>query len=113
MWIALLLATIFRLNRLWAFIGSRVSSNVIFAWIAFVEIELAHHVRTGKWAQLTAHDALADGRHLFRDWLVGALVLGLVLGTVLGLLAYVAAMRWHVKQHKPGESPPPSSGSPP
>lgn len=31
MWIALGLASPFRLNRLWAFLGSRVSSNVIFA----------------------------------------------------------------------------------
>ena len=45
MWMALGLATALRLNRLWAFVGSRVSSSILVAWIAFSEVELAHRLR--------------------------------------------------------------------
>ena len=113
MWIALALATIFRLNRLWAFIGSRISSNVIFVWIAFAEIELAHRARTGAWARLAPRDALANGRQLFGDWLVGAAGAGLVLGAVFGVVAYFAARRRELSRHKPGGPRPPSLGSRP
>lgn len=119
MWIALGLASLFRLNRLWAFLGSRVSSNVIFAWIAFSEIEAAHRLRTGQWAPLTPRDALTNGRQLVHDWLLGAALVGGLLGAVLGFFAYRAALRWRVShplatsEHTPGGPPPRSSGSPP
>lgn len=113
MWIALALATVFRLNRLWAFIGSRVSSNIVFVWIAFAEIELAHRARTGSWAPLAPRDALAHGRQLFGDWLLGSLAAGLVLGALFGVLAYFTARRWALSRHKPDGPRPPSSESRP
>lgn len=119
MWIALGLASLFRLNRLWAFLGSRVSSNVIFAWIAFVEIEAAHRLRTGEWAPLTPHEALTHGRALLHDWLLGAALVGALLGAVFGLLAYRAALGWRAShplaltERTPAAPLPPSSGSPP
>jgi uncharacterized protein (DUF2062 family) len=113
MWIALALATLFRLNRLWAFIGSRISSNIVFVWIAFVEIELAHHVRTGAWASLAPRDALDHGGQLFGDWLLGSLAVGLALGAALGVVAYFVARRWALSRRRPGEPRPPSSESRP
>jgi uncharacterized protein (DUF2062 family) len=119
MWIALALATVLRLNRLWAFLGSRVSSNVLFVWIAFAEIELAHRVRVGQWAPLAPERALDHGRQLLGDWLVGAAFVGGVLAAALGFAAYFAAKRWQrerggsVKPHTPDAPPPPSSESPP
>jgi uncharacterized protein (DUF2062 family) len=114
MWIALALATLFRVNRLWAFVGSRVSSNVLFAWIAFAEIELAHRLRTGEWAPLAPREALAHGRQLITDWFVGATLVGAALGAALGAVAYVAMRRWRrLNPHTPHAAQPPTSESRP
>jgi uncharacterized protein len=91
MWFALGLATIFRLNRLWAFIGSRVSTSVLFAWIAFSEIEVACRLRTGAWMPLSPADILDRGWRLIGDWLMGTVIVGSALAALLGALAYAAA----------------------
>jgi uncharacterized protein (DUF2062 family) len=93
MWIALGLATVFRLNRLWSLLGSRVSFTPIFAALTFCEIESGHCLRTGSWAALSANDATTHGRQLLGDWLLGAALLGGVLAAVLGLAAYGVARR--------------------
>jgi len=117
MWMALGLATVFRLNRLWAFVGSRVSSNVVFAWLAFSEVEVAHRLRTGAWEQLAPEDVLSQSRQLLGDWLLGSILVGGALAAVLGLLAYRAARGWRrrhpLKPQPPDAAPPPSSGSRP
>ena len=129
MWIALGLASLARLNRLWAFLGSRVSTNLLFVWIAFAEIEVAHRLRTGAWAPVAPSQVLEQGRQLFLDWLVGTPLVGIPLAAALGLLAYVAARRWRAREARepgdappgapeltprtPDEPPPPSSGSRP
>jgi len=115
MWIALALATIFRLNRLWAFIGSRFSFLPVFAWVSFCEIEGAHRLRTGSWVPLAPREALAHGSELFADWLVGTVLVGGTLAAMAGLLAYEAARRWkkRVTGRTLAGSPPPSSESPP
>jgi len=94
MWIALALATVFRLNRMWAFVGSRVSSNVFFVWIAFIEIELGHRLAAGTWVPLVPREALAHGRELVLDWLLGAAIVGSVLAAIGGVVASVVARRW-------------------
>jgi uncharacterized protein (DUF2062 family) len=113
MWIALALATLFRLNRVWAFLGSRVSSNLIYVWIAFAEIELAHRLRTGAWATLAPRDALVHGKELLGDWLLGSGVVGAALAAATGLLAYALARRRGVTPRTPDEPRPPTSESPP
>jgi uncharacterized protein (DUF2062 family) len=114
MWMALALATLLRKNRLWAFVGSRVSSSVFLAFIAFAEIELAHRVRVGGWAQLAPREALAHGRELLVDWFLGSALVGPVLACVLGGAAYLAVRRWpRLTLRRPNGAPPPSSESPP
>jgi uncharacterized protein len=116
MWIALGIASLVRLNRLWAFVGSRVSTNVFFVWIAFSEIELAHRLRTGAWLPLEPREAIDHGRELLEDWLLGTPLVGIPLATVLGLLAYAASRRWRARRltrRTPDEPRPPSSGSRP
>ena len=105
MWIALALATLLRLNRLWAFVGSRISFMPLFAVIAFCELQGAHRLRTGTWASLLPHDAVEHGKELMGDWLVGTVLVGGALSAVLGLVASLAARRWRVR-------PLPSPGSP-
>jgi uncharacterized protein (DUF2062 family) len=118
MWMALGLATVFRLNRLWAFLGSRVSPNVVFAWLAFSEIEVAHRLRTGAWEPLAPEDVLTHGRQLLGDWLLGSVLVGGALAALLGLLAYRASRGWQRRRTlrpppPPDAAPPPSSGSRP
>jgi uncharacterized protein (DUF2062 family) len=122
MWMALGLATALRLNRLWAFLGSRISTNVVLAWIAFSEIQLAHRLRTGAWLPLNPADILAHPWQLFGqvvgDWLVGAILVGAVLAALLGALSYGLARRWRprgvpLRPRTLEEPRPPSSGSRP
>jgi uncharacterized protein (DUF2062 family) len=118
MWIALGLATLLRLNRLWAFLASRVSVAPVFATVAFAEIEAAHRLRTGSWVPLAPRDVPAHARELMLDWLLGTPLVGSALAACAGAIAYVAARRWSAARaaaitRTPGELPPPSSGSPP
>ena len=94
MWIALALATFFRLNRLWAFLGSRVSIVPVYLWISFCEIELGHRLRSGRWLRLSARDALSQGRAFWIDWGVGTLLIGGALAALGGLVAYRCARGW-------------------
>lgn len=90
-WVAVGLATVFRLNRLFAFIGSRVSNIFVLPWIVLAELQLAHRLRTGEFLQLTAAEALKQGPALLVDWCIGTVPVGLALAIVLGVVAYGAA----------------------
>lgn len=94
MWIALALATLFRLNRLWSFLGSRISFSPLLAGIAFCEIESAHRLRTGSWAPLALGDAVEHGRELLDDWLLGTGIVGVACAVTMGVAAYFAAYLW-------------------
>ncbi|MGO9833882.1 MAG: DUF2062 domain-containing protein [Polyangiaceae bacterium] len=115
MWIALGLSTLLRLNRLWAFAGSRVSILPIFAWVGFCEIESAHRLRTGAWASLAPSEVVAHGAELLTDWLIGTVPVGGGLALLAGALAYAVARRWpgDVTPRTRAGSRPPSSESPP
>jgi uncharacterized protein (DUF2062 family) len=92
-WMALGLATLFKLNRLWAALGSRASPPPILALLAFAQVQLAHRLRTGQWVPLAVHDILAHSKELILDWLLGTPLVGGVYAAALGLLAYVIARR--------------------
>ena len=113
-WIALGLATVLRLNRLWAALGSRVP---LALWIAFSEIQIAHRLRTGAWASLAPRETLSHGRELLTDWLMGTALVGTALAAAAGFVAYACARRWSrrepaiVSSYTPGGPRPPSSES--
>jgi uncharacterized protein (DUF2062 family) len=114
MWIAMALATLLRKNRLWAFVGSRVSATPFVALIAFAEIELAHHLRQGAWIPLAPREALAHGKELLLDWFLGTAVVAPVLAAAFGGAAYAAMRRWpRLTRRAPPGAPPQSSESPP
>jgi uncharacterized protein (DUF2062 family) len=113
MWIALALATLLRKNRLWAFVGSRISFTPFFAIITFSEIEGAHRLRTGAWAPLSPHDAVGHGKELLGDWLLGTVIVGGALASFLGLAAYFVASRWQISRRRPLAPRSPSSESRP
>jgi hypothetical protein len=112
--LALVAATVLRLNRLWALIGSRVSFFALLPWITLAEIETAHRLRTGQWAPLSLSDADRQAKEWFLDWCLGALPVGGALALVLGALAYaIAARRGSFTRRTPAPAPPPSSESRP
>ena len=112
--LALGAATLLRLNRLWAVVGSRISFFPILPWITLAEIETAHRLRTGEWAPLSLPDANRLGKEWVFDWCLGTLPVGVALALALGGLAYaVAARRESLTRRTPAPAPPPSSESPP
>jgi uncharacterized protein (DUF2062 family) len=112
-WIALALAHLLRLNRVWAMIASRLSSTPILLLTTFAEIETAHRLRTGSWVAMDWHSAFAAGRELVLDWILGTPLIGLPVATCVGLGAAALARRWQrLKPHTPPAPPQPSSESP-
>ncbi len=114
MWIALGLATLLRLNRLWAFLASRLSFAPVFLWVTFCEIEVAQRLRTGAWAVLAPKEALAHGPELLADWVLGAGIVGGALGALAGIATYPLALSWRRRAGalRPISESPPSAPRP-
>ena len=129
--LAMGLATLARKNRLFAWLGSRISNMVFLPFIALAEVQLSHRIRTGAFVDLRRGDILAQAPHLLLDWCLGCFPVGAALGIVMGLGAYAFAHHRDVRraraarrleaeaaatstltQPTPAELPPPSSGSP-
>ena len=116
---ALLLATIFRLNRLWAAAASQLPSlfGLLRPFILFVQLNVGHLVLTGTWLDLNPREALRDAPHLLVAWGVGAGVTCAFFGVAFGLGAFAWAKRRDARAattpRTPDESPRPSSESPP
>ncbi len=91
--LAMGLATLARKNRLFAWLGSRISNMVFLPFIALAEVQLSHRIRTGAFVDLAREDILAQAPHLLLDWCLGTIPVGVALGIVMGLLAYAFAKR--------------------
>jgi uncharacterized protein (DUF2062 family) len=112
--IAFLVATVLRLNRLWAMVGSRASAAPLLISVAFLEIEAAHRLRTGAWAPVAPREVLAHGRELLLDWCLGTPLVATPLAVLAGVVGYAIARRWQrLKSRRLDAPPPPSSESPP
>ena len=129
-WIAVGLATLFRKNRLFAWLGARISNMVMLPFIALAEVQVSHRARTGAWMDIDRRHILDQAPSLLLDWCLGTIPVGLAIGLVLGLLTYAVARRRETKRRaaavlaeriEPAEGPatptpaaaqPPSSGSP-
>lgn len=119
-WVALGLATLLRKNRLFCWIGSRISSVLILPWIVLAEVEVSHWLRTGSFVELHASDALDKAPTLILDWILGSIPVGLTLAALLGVLSFYA-FRFRDRRRaarearetvtpSPAGSPPRSSG---
>jgi uncharacterized protein (DUF2062 family) len=114
-WISLGLATLLRLNRVWAVVGSRLSMTPILLLTTFSEIQVAHRLRTGTWVAMNWHQAFDHGRELMFDWITGTILVGGPIAITVGLVAYSLARRWQhrLNQRTPDALPRPSSESTP
>jgi uncharacterized protein (DUF2062 family) len=107
-WIAVGLATAVRLNRLYAFLGSRVSSPVVLPFIVLAEIQLAHRARCGAFIALTRADVLTHAKGMLLDWCLGTIPVGLAVGGALGAAGY-AVTRMRLRARRSSSECPPSS----
>lgn len=119
--LALALATLFKKNRMFAWLGSRISNMVFLPFIAIAEVQLSHRMRTGEWVVVDRQHAVDQAGTLLLDWCLGTIPVGLVIGLLMGLGSYaVAARRDRLRASKassdePHEGPPapPSDDTPP
>jgi uncharacterized protein (DUF2062 family) len=100
--VAVVLATLLRVNRVWAAFASQVPSlfGLLRPLMVLAEIELGHRLRTGAWVELDARQAVREAPRLAIDLAAGAGILGLGLGIVLGVLAYLYARRRRMSSPK-------------
>lgn len=87
-WIALGLATLFRLNRIWSWMGSRISNVLIYPWIVIGEIELGHYLRFGDPIHLSEKEVLEQSKKLIVDWIIGSIPVAIVSALVFGAIAF-------------------------
>jgi uncharacterized protein (DUF2062 family) len=134
-WVAVGLATLFRKNRMFSWIGSRISNVFFLPFIVLAEIQVSHRVRTGAWMDLDRRHVVDQAPHLLLDWCLGSVPVGAAIAIALGLLAFWLARRRDARAERaeraradadaaeagepvsaatpaqPRELPPPSSGS--
>jgi uncharacterized protein (DUF2062 family) len=91
--VALAAATIFRKNRLFTWIGSRMSNILILPFIAIAEVQISHRLRTGTWLAIDPKTILDQRSALLLDWILGMFPVGGVLGALFGVLAWRLALR--------------------
>jgi uncharacterized protein (DUF2062 family) len=121
--VAVALATLFKKNRLFAWLGARISNVIMLPFIVLAEVQVAHRIREGEWLSLDAESVKTTLREepfeLLLDWLIGMWPVGIALGLLCGGLGYLAA--WIRDRRKArseatrklAEAPAPSSGSTP
>ena len=80
-WVGVGLATLFKKNRLMAWIGSRISNMLFLPFIAIAEVQLAHRVRTGVvGGDRRATTAISQAGSFLLDWCLGTIPVGIVIG---------------------------------
>lgn len=91
--LALGLATLFKKNRLFAWLGSRISNMVFLPFIAIAEVQVSHRLRCGEWATLDRQHAVDQAGTLLLDWCIGTIPVGIVIGGIMGVVSYGFAHR--------------------
>jgi len=85
--LCLLLAFVFRLNKLVVWLGSNVSLPIFAPFLAFASIQCAHLLLHGELADVSVAGLRESGPvELVCYWMVGFLPVGSVLGVVTALL---------------------------
>lgn len=123
-WLAVGLATLLRKNRLFSWLGSRISNMVFLPFITYAEVQIAHRLREGTWCTLDLdhkETLFVQAKELLLDWCLGTIPVGIVIGAFCGALGWIWAVRRDRKRAlaiaeptppSPAEPPTPSSGSP-
>jgi uncharacterized protein (DUF2062 family) len=113
--LSLFLASVFRKNRLFAWLGSRISNMVFLPFIALAEVQVAHRLRTGTWVAIDRAHALDQAGAVLLDWCLGTIPVGIAIAGPMGALSWALARRRDRRRaareatNKPLEAPQPSS----
>jgi len=91
--LAIGLATLFKKNRLFAWLGSRISNMVFLPFIAIAEVQVSHRLRTGEFVSLDREQVLEQAGSLLLDWCLGTIPVGVVIGFLMGIMAWAVALR--------------------
>lgn len=94
--VSLALATLCRKNRLFAWLGSRISNMMILPFIVIAEIEVSHRLRAGEWVPIAIdhHHPFDALWPLLLDWILGTIPVGGAIALVMGLGSWgIAAWR--------------------
>ncbi len=90
--IALLLATVLRLNRVLVYAATNLANPITAPPLIFAEIQVGHRLLLGSWLGLSMDEAVQEGlAGLFRDFFVGSLVVGAGLALTVGLTVWLIA----------------------
>jgi len=90
--IAVLLATIFRLNRFIVYAAAYIGNPLTAGPMLFAEVQIGHRILQGAWLPVTLADVRTLGvLGIFTNLMIGSVVLGLVLGGLLGVASWVVA----------------------
>lgn len=103
--LAIALASVFRKNRLFAWLGSRISNMVFLPFIAIAEVQISHVIRTGRWVTLDREHALDQAGSLLLDWCLGTIPVGAVIAALMGVLGWALA-RWRDRRRAAAAAPP-------
>lgn len=105
--LAMGLATLARKNRLFAWLGSRISNMMMLPFIALAEVQISHRIRTGAYLDLTIDSALDQAPHLLLDWCLGTFPVGGAIGLVMGVTAWGFAHRRDARKRRALAAAPP------
>jgi uncharacterized protein (DUF2062 family) len=86
--VALGAATLFKKNRLFCWLGSRICNVVTLPFIILAEVQVAHFVRTGAWLAIDTSNMLAQAPGLVLDWALGLVPVGGPIAVACGLAAF-------------------------
>jgi uncharacterized protein (DUF2062 family) len=89
---AVLLATVFRLNRVLVYAATNLANPITAPPLIFAEVQVGHRILMGTWLGLTIEEVAQEGiTGIFRDFFVGSLVVGSGLALLLGGTAWLIA----------------------
>jgi uncharacterized protein (DUF2062 family) len=91
--LALALATLLRKNRLFAWLGSRISNMFFLPFIAIAEVQVSHRIRTGAWVTIDRQHVVDQVGDLLLDWCLGMVPVGGTIALVMGLASWALARR--------------------
>ncbi len=112
--LALALAMLFRVNRLWAAVASQASIfGILRPPIVFTEIELGHYARLRSWAPLDLATIVQRAPSLMLDWALGSVPFGLTVSVAGGLVTYASLRATAAIKRRRSRPLEPSSGSTP
>ncbi len=89
---AVLLATLFRLNRAIVYASAYIGNPLTAGPMLFAEVQIGHRILHGIWLPVTLAKVETVGvLGIFTDLMLGSVVFGIALGAVLGVAAWIVA----------------------